>query len=211
MPRAVLFDFDGTLIDGFAAIAASVNHVRGLRGLAPLSLPEVTQHVGRGPWHLLRHTVGEAGLAASVAAYVAHHPSVIREQTRLLPGAREALAGLKRQGRLTGICSNKPVAFTRELVAYLGVAELLDVVLGPEDVGRHKPAPDMLVEALRRLECAPAEGLYIGDTTVDIAAARAAAVAVWVVATGTEPAEVLDGARPDRRLAGLGELPGLLA
>lgn len=50
-----------------------------------------------------------------------------------------------------GVCSNKPVDFTRNLVAYLDLAPLLDVVLGPEDVPRPKPAPDMLQEGLRRL------------------------------------------------------------
>jgi len=49
------------------------------------------------------------------------------------------------------VCSNKPVAFTRELLAAMGLAERFDVVLGPEDVPRPKPAPDMLRVALERL------------------------------------------------------------
>ena len=209
-PRAVLFDFDGTLIDSFPAIAASVNHVRSLRGLAPLSVPEVTRHVGRGAWYLLRHTVEGGELEANVAAYREHHPSVLRDLTRLLPGAKEALEALKARGVRLGLCSNKPVEFSRRLVQYLGVAELLDVVLGPEDVARPKPAPDMLLEAMRRLGCRPDEVLYVGDMTVDIETARAARARVWVVATGTDSAEVLDAARPDRRLAGLADLAGLL-
>ena len=128
----------------------------------------MTRHVGHGAWHLLGETVGVGDLEANVAAYCEHHPTVLRELTQLLPGAKEALAALKRQRRLLGICSNKPVAFTRELVAHLGVAEVLDVVLGPEDVGRHKPAPDMLLEAMRRLGCRADETLYVGDMTVDV-------------------------------------------
>jgi 2-phosphoglycolate phosphatase len=209
-PRAVLFDFDGTLIDSFPAIAASVNHVRALRGLAPLSVAEVTRHVGRGAWHLLRHTVERGELEANVAAYREHHPSVLRDLTRLLPGAREALDALKARGVRLGVCSNKPVDFSRRLVEYLGVAAHFDVVLGPEDVARPKPAPDMLLEAMRRLGCRPEEVLYVGDMTVDVETARAAGVTVWVVATGTDAAGVLDAARPDRRLGGLAELAGLL-
>src|SRR5436305_14872684 len=90
-PRAILFDLDGTLIDSYPAITASVNHVRSLYGLPPLPEPEVRRHVGRGPAYLLEHTVPRGDVAANVAAYRDHHPSVFRGGTRLLPGAAEAL------------------------------------------------------------------------------------------------------------------------
>lgn len=208
--RAVLFDLDGTLIDSYPAITASVNHVRELHGLAPLSVAEVTRHVGRGPWHLLRKTVAKGDVEANVVAYRTHHPTVLRELTQLLPGARETLRVLHERGRKLGICSNKPVGFTRQLVTHLKVADWLDVVLGPEDVGRHKPAPDMLLCALQRLDIPAAEALYVGDMTVDIETARAAGLRVWVVATGSDTPETLDAAKPDRRIAGLAEMPGLL-
>src|SRR5207247_1787995 len=51
--RAVLFDFDGTLADSYAAIAASVNHVRAAHSLPPLLEAEVRPHIGRGLPHLL--------------------------------------------------------------------------------------------------------------------------------------------------------------
>lgn len=209
--RAVLFDLDGTLIDSYPAITASVNHVRGLRGLPPLSVAEVTRHVGRGPSHLLRKTVGDRDVEADVAAYRDHHPGVLRELTRLLPGARETLKALHVGGRKLGICSNKPVAFTRELIAALDLAGTFDVVLGPEDVGRLKPAPDILHCALSRLGVPAGEALYVGDMTVDVETARAAGVRVWVVATGSDTADALDAAKPDRRLARLADIPGLLA
>src|SRR5438552_946580 len=139
--KAVLFDFDGTLADSYPAITASVNHVRAAHGLPPLGEAEVRRHVGRGPAYLLEHTVPGADLEADYARYRAHHPSVLRSGTRLLPGAAEALAAVKRGGRRTGVCSNKPRDFTRTLLAVLGIADDVDVVLGPEDVPRPKPAP----------------------------------------------------------------------
>ncbi len=208
--RAVLFDLDGTLIDSYPAIAASVNHVRGLHGLPPLPLEEVTPHVGRGPAHLLRCTVGPSNLESSVAAYRQHHPGVMRQLTHLLPGAAQALHALHSSGRKLGICSNKPVAFTRELVEYLGLSGWLNVVLGPEDAGKHKPSPEILFCAMARLGVEAADTLYVGDMTVDIETARAAGVRVWVVATGSDSAEALDAAHPDRRLASLAEIPELL-
>jgi phosphoglycolate phosphatase len=210
MPRAVLFDFDGTLADSYPAITASVNHVRAARGLAPLDEAEVRRHVGRGPAYLLEHTVPGADLDRDIRRYRAHHPSVMREGTRLLPGAAEAIAGLKGAGLLVGVCSNKPVAFTRQLLDHLGLGAAIDVVLGPEDVARPKPAPDMLLAALNRLGVPPSEALYVGDMTVDIDTARRAGVRVWVVPTGSDGGEQLVAAQPDRVLHDLGELLGLI-
>jgi phosphoglycolate phosphatase len=204
--RAVLFDFDGTLADSYDAITASVNHVRAVHGLPALPEPEVRRFVGRGPDYLLRHTVPGGDVADDVARYRAHHPSVMRPGTRLLPGTAEALAAARATGRLVGVCSNKPGSFTRDLLKYLGLAEHVDLVLGPEDVARPKPAPDMLVRALDRLGVSAGQTLYVGDMTVDIQTARAAGVRVWVVPTGSDERATLEGARPDRILHNLHEL-----
>jgi phosphoglycolate phosphatase len=202
----VLFDFDGTLGDSYPAITASVNHVRALHRLPPLAEADVRRHVGRGPEYLLRETVGAGDVAADVAAYRAHHPSVMFQGTRLLPGVAEALRNLHRQGLHLGVCSNKPVAFTRRLLEHLGVSDYFAVVLGPEDVARPKPAPDMLLAGLSRLAVPAAAALYVGDMVVDVETARAAGVPVWVVATGSDAADSLARARPDRILNGLQEL-----
>src|SRR5205814_331382 len=103
------------------------NHVRAGHGLPPLPEPEVRRHVGRGPAYLLAHTVPGGNVQADVAAYRAHHPSVLRAGTTLLPGAAEALHCLHTRGLRLGICSNKPVAFTRELTVILGIRDDLDL------------------------------------------------------------------------------------
>jgi HAD superfamily hydrolase (TIGR01509 family) len=157
----------------------------------------------------MRATVGVGDMEANVAAYKAHHPSVMREGTRLMPGAAEALPALRRLGARLGVCSNKPVAFTRDLLSWFGVDKQFDVVLGPEAVARPKPAPDMLLAALKRLGLAADQVLYVGDMVVDIETARAAGVAVWVVATGSDQPETLAAARPDALMRSLAELPAL--
>ena len=207
--RAVLFDFDGTLADSYPAITASVNHVRAAHGLPPLPEDEVRRHVGRGPAHLLAHTVPGAD-PSDVARYRAHHPSVMFTGTRLLPGAADAVAALARAGCRLAVCSNKPRPFTDRLLAHLGLADHFAAVLGPEDVARPKPAPDMLRAALPRLGVTASEALYVGDMVVDVQTARAAGLRVWVVPTGSEERDALAAAGPDRLLDGLGELPGLL-
>jgi 2-phosphoglycolate phosphatase len=209
--RAVLFDFDGTLGDSYAAIAASVNHVRQLHHLPPLRVAEVQRHVGRGPEYLIEHTVGTNDVRADVERYRAHHPSVMKALTHLLPGAAESLAAVRQSGRRAAVCSNKPRPFTVELLDFLGIASYVDAVVGPEDVAHPKPAPDMLLLALERLGVQSDTALYIGDMTVDIQSARAAGVRVWVVPTGSDTRLGLEQARPDRLLRDLMELKELLA
>lgn len=208
--RAVLFDFDGTLADSYPGIAASVNHVRAHHGLAPLSVDEVRIHVGRGPAHLLENTVPAGTIAGNVARYKAHHPSVMKSGTNLFPGVLTALTELKRQGLRLAICSNKPRAFTVELLTHFQLADLLNAILGPEDVPRPKPAPDMLKKGLTRLEVSAAEALYVGDMVVDIETARGAGVAVWVVPTGSDEPAALHAAQPDRVLESIQQLPALI-
>jgi phosphoglycolate phosphatase len=209
-PTAILFDFDGTLADSYAAIAASVNHVRATHGLPLLDEAEVRRHVGHGPEHLLENTVPAGEVAANLAIYRAHHPAVMRRLTQPLPGALETVAALRRAGVKLGVCSNKPSVFTKALLDVLGFASAFSVVLGPEDVPRLKPAPDMLLAALGKLQVTPDATLYVGDMVVDIECARAAGLRVWVVPTGSEELDRLRAAQPDRMLSGLAELPSVL-
>jgi phosphoglycolate phosphatase len=209
--RAVIFDFDGTLIDSYQAITASVNHVRAAYNLPPLSEPEVRRCVGRGPAYLFQHTVPGGDLDKDMARYRAHHPSVLRSGTRLLPGVVETLHMLSTAGFPLAVCSNKPGDFTRQLLGYLGLAPLMEVVIGPEDARKIKPAPDMLLAALKRLDVAPSEALYVGDMVVDIQTARAAGVRVWVIPTGSDERSTLEAAKPDRVLASFAELGSLSA
>jgi phosphoglycolate phosphatase len=203
----VLFDFDGTLADSYPAITASVNHVRASYRLPPLAEAEVRRHVGRGPAYLLEHTVPGCDLEQDLALYRSHHPTVMRTGTRLMPGAAAMMSALKDSGRRTAICSNKPGDFTRALIGHFGLANSIDAIFGPEDVARPKPAPDMVLAALARLEVVARQALYVGDMAVDIQTARSAGVEVWVVPTGSDTRSTLAEAGPDRILNDLREIP----
>ena len=90
------------------------------------------------------------------------------------------------------------------------MAELLPVVLGPEDVGVPKPDPAMLIEGCRRLNVPLSEGLYIGDMIVDVQAAKAAGLPVWLVNAGLAGTEDPRAAGPERILDHFTEIADLL-
>jgi 2-phosphoglycolate phosphatase len=207
--RAVVFDLDGTLIDSYDAIAASVNHVRSFRGLPPLSQEEVRRYVGRGAEFLMRDTIPVGDLSENVQLYKDHHPGVMLPLTRVLPEVAETLAALNRRHMPLAVCSNKPVAFSRELLEHLELSKYFTIVIGPEDAPRPKPAPDMLIEAVNRLALPRSEVLYVGDMVIDILTARSAGLAVWVIPTGSEALENLEAAKPDRLMSSFSELKSL--
>ncbi len=206
LPRAVLFDLDGTLIDSYDAITSSVNEVRRSRNLQPLNVSQVRPRVGRGVESLLLSTVEGTDLSVDIPLYKAHHGRACIEQTRLLPGARELVQSLIRAGVWVGICSNKPKAFTQLILKSLDLSDIFNVVCGPEDAPNPKPDPAMLKVAMGVLGVSAADTLYVGDMTVDVLAGRAAECGVWVVSTGSDSAETLRNGHPDALFEDLWEM-----
>jgi len=205
-PKAYLFDLDGTLVDSFRAIELSVNHVRQFHNLTPLPMDAVRAAVGRGLQKLMELTIPVGDLDANCSLFTAHHPGVIAVGTDVLPGVRETLAALQGRGARLGVCSNKPLALTTELLSTVGLIQYFSTVFGPERCPRPKPAPDMLLGALAELQVAAAETLYVGDMTIDIETGKAAGVEVWVIPSGTQSRDVLAGASPQRILTDFREL-----
>ena len=205
--RAVLFDFDGTLADSFAAIAASTNHARKIFGLPPLPVNEIRSYVGHGLFQLMADLVPTAPSAdEAVRIYREHHRTIAVAQTTLLPGVADTIAELHRRGIALGVCSNKTVQFTTELVNHLFSPGTFGVVLGPENVARPKPDPAMLVEACRRLDVPVADSVYVGDMSVDVHTGKAAGMTTWLVPGGAGHWDEAVAAGPDRILRHFGEI-----
>jgi 2-phosphoglycolate phosphatase len=205
--QGFLFDLDGTLVDSFPAIAASANHVRGLRGLPALPHETVHAAVGNGLRVLMERLVPAGATEENAAAFMAHHPGALAAGGCVpYPEVRETLAALRAAGHSLAVCSNKPLALTKLVLAATGLAEPIAAAFGPESVGKPKPAPDMLHAALAALAVPAAAALYVGDMVVDIETARAAGVRCWAIPTGPQAAELLRDAGPDRVLRNFGEV-----
>jgi phosphoglycolate phosphatase len=204
--RAVLFDFDGTLADSYAAITASVNHVLQHHGRPTLTEAQVRSLVGHGLENLMANILPGIDPEAGARLYRAHHPSVMESHTRLLPGVADGLAALQDAGVKLGVCSNKPAFFTRALLSILKIDGYFDAVFGPEDAGAAKPDPAMLFKALETLRVSKTEALYVGDMEVDVETGRRAGVETWVLPTGSHDEATLRAARPLRVFPGMSQV-----
>jgi phosphoglycolate phosphatase len=209
--RAALFDFDGTLADSFSAITSSTNHVRVHYGLPPLPETEVRKYVGYGLANLMVDLVPDAPVDEAVAIYREHHAGVMISETKLMPGVGETIPELARRGFLLGVCSNKRVEFTRELICALGLNDYFTCVLGPDDVGqRAKPDPAMLLEGLSRLKVSASEAVFVGDMIVDAQTAKAAGVAAWLVLPDRNEVSASVEESADRVISAFSQLLNLL-
>ena len=198
--RVILFDLDGTLIDSGPIIIASMRHA------------SVTV-LGREPdEQLVRAAIGGPGLVSQmhdldpdrvdelIEVYRAHNEP-LHATLEAFDGIVELLAELRRRGHRLGIVTAKRVATVQLAFERIPLLrELTHVLVGHEDTERHKPDPDPVLEALRRLGELAEDTIYVGDSPFDIRAGKAAGAGTIAVGWG--------GIHPDERL--LAEEPDAL-
>lgn len=206
--KGFLFDLDGTLIDSRRDIAACVNFTLAeLGGYAPLSLESVEQMVGDGVRQLLTRAAGpldEPTMKRALEIFLPYYLEHCADSTRLYPGVLETLASFA--GRGLAIVTNKPMAHTEKTLKALGIGSYFSVVLGGDSLATRKPDPAPVMEALRRLGLSPEQAVMVGDSPMDIQAARSAGVRVAAVTYGFRTGAELMSHSPDYLIGAFAEL-----
>ncbi|GAC1403160.1 MAG: pyrophosphatase PpaX [Chloroflexota bacterium] len=195
MPSTVLFDLDGTLIDTVELIVRSFQHVAERHLATVLDRAAVVATIGRPLLECLDEMApgrGEALCATYRAFNRAHHDLLVQP----IPGARDALAALRRRGYRLGLVTSKPREGAEMALVRYDMGPLLDVIVCLEDTARHKPAPDPLLHACHLLGVAPHAALYVGDSTFDVLSAQAAGMPVAAVLWGAGTPEALAALDP---------------
>lgn len=201
-PAGVVFDNDGLLLDtepcwtiAQETLFRSHGRVfdlaakRALIGTSPLTAAPILESLLAQPG---------AGPQLSDEMY-ALALTEISEGASARPGALELVALLKSAGTPLAVASNSP---RRHLLAGLrrvGLDKTFGVVLGVDDVGNPKPAPDLYLAACRELEVAPSVTIALEDSPPGVAAARAAGL--WVIGIPSVPGVVLEADLPAGSLA----------
>ncbi|MDH3264784.1 MAG: HAD-IA family hydrolase [Paracoccaceae bacterium] len=213
--KTVIFDLDGTLADTSADLIAAANHCfRGL-GLGDLLDPAsdaVTAfHGGRAMLRLGFSRVpgyGEAEVDLQYPELLGAYEAAIDRETRLYPGAVEAVEALGRAGFALGICTNKPERLAEILLARLGVRGLFGSLVGADTLPVRKPDPAPYFAAVERAGGAVGRSFLLGDTDTDVATARAARVPVALVTFGPE-GRGIERLGPEALLDAYADLPAL--
>lgn len=198
--KAVLFDLDGTLIDSEKDIAEAANFTRVHYGLKPVSDSTIATFVGNGVMVLLSkalETKDEVRIQEAHEVFKSHYRDHCADHTKVFPGILELLEAFKKKGIKMGVVSNKPQEFTDAILEKLGLVGYFEVAFGPEATVNRKPHPEPLLTALKRMGVSTSEAVMIGDSVVDIEAARAAKVLVGVFTHGYGTRETLSASDPD--------------
>jgi len=193
----VLFDLDGTVVDSGAIILASMRHA-------------TREVLGReyADEELLA-AVGGPGLEAQMAAFAPDridelvrvyraHNEPLHDQLEACAGMADVLVLLKEEGRRLGVVTAKRRSTVELAFAQVPLAHLFETVVGGDETDRHKPDPEPLLLAAKRMGADPATTAYVGDSPYDIRAARAARMHAIGVSWGRiHDRRVLEAEEPD--------------
>ena len=192
---AVGFDLDGTLLDTSRDLGIAVNHALELGGFATVPLDNAKDLIGGGAKIMLAQAVdAQGGLPAddfhalykAMLSYYADHNAVYSAP---YPHAREVVAELAGRGVKVAVVTNKFETFAHSILTQIGFIEPFETVIGGDSMGKgpdgkylSKPHPDPVQEAQKR--CGSERFVFVGDSTYDVKAARAAGVPVIAAAYG---------------------------
>ena len=173
--------------------------------------------VGNGVRRLVERSLDAAGgtsdaveVDRALGIFLDRYGGHLLDSTVAYAGIGDMLARLATAGRVLSIATNKPAGFAATILHGLGLSGAFATVLGGDSLQAHKPDPAVVHELARRTGVALGDTLLVGDSLVDVAAARAAGVAVCAVTWGLTPAGRLRAASPDFVIDAPGELPDLV-
>jgi phosphoglycolate phosphatase len=168
-PRAILFDWDNTLIDSWHAIQDAQNHTFAAFGMPPWTLDETKERVRGSMRDTYPDLFGDRWLEAGQIFYqrfAARHLETLTP----LPGAEDLLSELHRSGVALAVVSNKKGDYLREEAARLGWKPWFHRLVGAFDAARDKPAIEPVLLALEDTGIAPGDAVwFVGDADIDLA------------------------------------------
>jgi HAD superfamily hydrolase (TIGR01509 family) len=191
VPAAVVFDLDGVLVDSEARWDAARRAVveeqggrwrpEATRAMMGMSAPEWSRY--------LHEELGVPLAPGEVsAAVVATMAAGYRRRLPLLPGAVDGVRALAARWPL-GVASSANRELVELVLEQAGLTRCFGALVSSEEVARGKPAPDVYLEAARRLDVAPAACVAVEDSSNGLRAAAAAGMVVVAVPNAHFPPE----------------------
>jgi HAD superfamily hydrolase (TIGR01509 family) len=207
--RAVIFDVDGTLVDSLTAFRIVAERAAAPYGVSITDAAvREALNTTRSFWDVALpgdHADRAAAIDALTRKAARLWPAVLSEYGRVFPDAGHVLRTLRDRGARLGIVTGSRRR-SLEAIRDAGWLDVFDAVVTGEQVQRRKPDPEGLLACAAALRIDPCDAVYVGDTPLDIRAARAAGMFAVGVLTGAGDAPLLSASGPDRLIASLARL-----
>jgi len=197
----VLFDLDGTLIDSIRLILDSYHHTLAVHRLPARSDAHWLAGLGTPLLVQFRDWSDDpVQLEAMVATYreynLSHHDAMVTAY----PGVVETVRTIRRMGFRTGLVTSKNRPGALRGLRHVGLEDSMELIIGADEVENPKPHPEPIELALHRLNAAPEQTIYVGDSIHDMQAGRGAGVRTGAVLWGPFDRAHLESTRPDHWL-----------
>lgn len=213
----VSFDLDGTLVDTAAEIAEAANRALESHGLARRPLAQITLLIGHGARELMAglHRLACADqpevarplpVASLIDSMDRHYAETSGTVAAPYPGAIDALVMLGDAGVRLACVTNKESRHAGRVLARTGLERFFELTIGGDTLPERKPHASVLQHVLATLGGSPARAAHVGDSSIDVQAARNAGVAAWAVPYGYNGGAPIATANPERIFPGLREI-----
>jgi len=187
----IVFDLDGTLIDTAPDLVDTLNVILAREGLPPVPFAEARSMIGAGARRLLQRGLARDSVAPKpdelerlYKDFLAYYANHMADRSRPFPGLEAALDELARQGYRFAVCTNKLEQLSTQLLRLLKIDHRFAAICGQDTFGTLKPDPDILRRTIARAGGDVGRALVVGDSTTDVATARAAGIPVIAVEFG---------------------------
>lgn len=187
----VVFDLDGTLVDTAPDLVRALNATLDIEGLPHVRLDGIRHLVGRGARVMIERAAVLSGANFSherldelTAEFVGFYRSDIAGRSAPFPGVAVALDQLSGLGAKLAVCTNKRTDLSVQLLDALNLSARFSAIVGADSVTNRKPNPEHYRIAVERAGGTLRRSLMVGDTTIDVAAARGAGAPSVIVRFG---------------------------
>lgn len=211
------FDLDGTLVDTAAEIAEAANRTLDSHGIPRRPVAEITLLIGAGTHELMRRLLQRcAALDPSLAARLdtaavmatldRHYAETAGLSAQPYPACRESLDRLREAGVRLACTTNKEHRHAVRVLEQTGLADAFELLIGGDSLPEKKPHPSVLQHVAAHFGVPLARTAHLGDSAVDVNAARLAGVQAWAVPYGYNAGQPIETSHPDRLFHSLREV-----
>jgi len=208
----IVFDLDGTLVDSVPDLAGSLDSLMADKGLEAIGIVAARKLIGHGIPNLVRGALALRGIewddgqgAVDIKRFTDIYAQRVSRETRPYADVEQTLSLLGQDGWRMAVCTNKMERYAKTIIRDLGLDAYFSVIAGPDTFGFGKPDPRHLLETAKAVG-ADGPVIFVGDSEVDVATAKAAGVPIIAVSYGYSKAPLVS-LLPDALVDRFADLP----